>query len=468
VGSRYLAFGGVVPLMGSYRYSDLVDVVLAAKAGASPAVPVHLFGCGHPMLFPLAALLGCDIFDSAAYHKYARDGRMVTANGTVMLDDLREGHCVCEVCTANTPDELRRAAPEERERLLAEHNLIVSLAEIRRVRQAIAEESLWELVERRCRAHPSLLSALRRLTSHKELLDAHEPLSRRGALFYTGPETLHRPAVRRFRQGVETRFRAQGRNILVVTDELPHPYRVSLSRAIQSMPDASFIVRSPAGPIPVELDGVYPGCHLTYPDHAPVDEECQEASERFVDSLRPGYAKVVEGLAELSATPSGHAIDLDRATVRATVDYQFGWECTDLLLAEPLEFVKSRSTGRVRNVFSKEEHVLSIRAFDGLCTLKIAGAKRLLPIGLHQVIIEDDAAPFVKDGKNVFAKFVLGVDQHLRIGDEAIVCTSAGEIAGVGQTLMTPDEMRAYKRGVAVKTRDGARKLGAVGSEEPY
>jgi len=216
----------------------------------------------------------------------------------------------------------------------------------------------------------------------------------------------------------------------------------------------------------VELDSVYPGCHLTYPDNAPVDEECQAATKRLLDSLRPGYAKVVEGLSELAATPSGDIIDLDRATVRATVDYQFGWECTDLLLAEPLRFVKSRSTGRVRNVFSGEEHILSIRAFDGLCTLKLAGAKRLLQTGLHRVIIEDDAAPFVKDGKNVFAKFVRGVDAHLRIGDEAIVCTSAGEIAGVGQTLMTPDEMRAYKRGVAVKTRGGARKLGTVESEE--
>ncbi len=42
--------GAVVPLMESYRYSDLVDVIVASKKGLSPAAPVHLFGAGHPMM----------------------------------------------------------------------------------------------------------------------------------------------------------------------------------------------------------------------------------------------------------------------------------------------------------------------------------------------------------------------------------------------------------------------------------
>ena len=39
--------------------------------------PVHLFGAGHPMVFALAALLGCDMFDSASYAKFARDDRFM-------------------------------------------------------------------------------------------------------------------------------------------------------------------------------------------------------------------------------------------------------------------------------------------------------------------------------------------------------------------------------------------------------
>ncbi len=60
--------------MEAYRFSDLVEVVMAAKKGLGPGAPVHLFGAGHPMVFALAAAMGCDLFDSAAYALFAREG----------------------------------------------------------------------------------------------------------------------------------------------------------------------------------------------------------------------------------------------------------------------------------------------------------------------------------------------------------------------------------------------------------
>ena len=84
------AIGGVVPIMESYRYSELVDAVIAARKGLNPARPVHLFGAGHPMMFALAALMGCDLFDSSSYAKYAKDGRMMFLDGTRHLDELGE------------------------------------------------------------------------------------------------------------------------------------------------------------------------------------------------------------------------------------------------------------------------------------------------------------------------------------------------------------------------------------------
>ncbi|MCG2826232.1 MAG: tRNA guanosine(15) transglycosylase TgtA, partial [Thermoplasmatales archaeon] len=74
--------GSVVPLMEKYKFQELVDVIVASKKGLIPSRPVHLFGCGHPMIFPLAVLLGCDLFDSSAYAKYARHNRMMFPDGT--------------------------------------------------------------------------------------------------------------------------------------------------------------------------------------------------------------------------------------------------------------------------------------------------------------------------------------------------------------------------------------------------
>ena len=52
----------------------IAEVIVAAKRGLDPSKPVHLFGAGHPMVFPLAAWLGCDLFDSSSYAKFAKDG----------------------------------------------------------------------------------------------------------------------------------------------------------------------------------------------------------------------------------------------------------------------------------------------------------------------------------------------------------------------------------------------------------
>ena len=181
--------------MEGYRFAELARVVLHSRPKLGHAKPVHLFGAGHPMVFALAVLLGCDLFDSAAYALYARDGRYITPEGTYKLEELRELPCSCELCVEHTAKELLALEPEQRERLLARHNLLACLAEIRRVRQAIYEGSLWELAARRARAHPALLEALRVLKGHAPWIERLEPVTKRTAFFYTGAESLSRTEV---------------------------------------------------------------------------------------------------------------------------------------------------------------------------------------------------------------------------------------------------------------------------------
>lgn len=199
--------GAVVPLMEAYRFSDLVDVVAAAKKGLGPAAPVHLFGAGHPMMFSLAAALGCDLFDSAAYALYARQGRYLTASGTLHLEDLRYLPCCCDVCRDRSVEDLARD-PDKTE-LLARHNIAVSLAEIKEVRQSIWDGSLWELVERRCRSHPKMVDGLRALGSHAGWIEGLDPVSR-STCFYLGPESANRPEVLRYGSRID-RIELSGR-----------------------------------------------------------------------------------------------------------------------------------------------------------------------------------------------------------------------------------------------------------------
>jgi 7-cyano-7-deazaguanine tRNA-ribosyltransferase len=148
------------------------------------------------MMFALAVAVGCDLFDSAAYALYARDGRYLTVRGTEHLADLDYFPCSCPVCTSTTPGAVEDRAETERHRLLAEHNLHVSFAEMRRIRQALRRGNLLELVEARARGHPAVLDGYRRLLDHADWLEGSDPVSKE-TFFYLSAESARRPEVRR-------------------------------------------------------------------------------------------------------------------------------------------------------------------------------------------------------------------------------------------------------------------------------
>ncbi len=235
--------GAVVPLMESYRYAELVDVIAAAKKGLSPTSPVHLFGAGHPMMFALAVALGCDLFDSAAYALYAKDGRYITVNGTYHIEKLNYLPCSCPICSKYTADELRKA--KNKEELLGRHNLYATFAEIRLIKQSIKDGKLLELVEQRCRAHPKLLDGLKKLYTHSAWLEQLDPATK-STFFYCGPESASRPEVLRVGKRLE-RFSLEGSAIIRTT-----PVKGEKSY------DQLLIFKAPFGAFPAEMEEVYP------------------------------------------------------------------------------------------------------------------------------------------------------------------------------------------------------------------
>jgi 7-cyano-7-deazaguanine tRNA-ribosyltransferase len=261
--------GAVVPLLNGYRYADVVDVVAAAKRGLGADAPVHLFGAGHPMMFALAVAVGCDLFDSAAYALYARDDRYLTVSGTEHLADLAYLPCPCPVCADRDPDDLRAADDERRERLLAEHNLHVTLTEVDRVKQAVRDGDLLELVEARARAHPAMLDGYRALLDHAGQLERADRVSK-GAFFHVSAESARRPEVRRHHDRL-ARLPCEG-EVLLTEGGAPSDDRY----------DAVWRVVPPFGPFPRALSESYP---LTAETPERVGRAAREAAARGVAEL---------------------------------------------------------------------------------------------------------------------------------------------------------------------------------------
>jgi 7-cyano-7-deazaguanine tRNA-ribosyltransferase len=456
--------GGVVPMMEKQMYFTLADAVLSAKRHLDPSKPVHLFGAGHPMLFSLAALMGCDMFDSSAYAKFARDGRMMFSDGTRFLDELRELPCHCRVCSTHTAEELRQSPA--REKLLALHNLHVSFSEIRVVKQAIHEGRLWELAETRCRAHPTLLDALKCLNKHTELLEKHEPLSRSLAFLYTSQESYHRPVATRLRKRIMDRYEPPASQVEIMFPEAARPYSRTFAEPIKmalERTEAHFWADSLFCPVPLELDEMYPISQSVIPDIIEKDvlSEKQVVMSQFKDAgLFASELRKWTGMETLDELPArkGENQDMNLLRVKAVADLQFGKGAGAALLDGKVKLVLSKNTDRIRNVHLDGAHVLSMRAGDGFFTLKPAGGhilKKAFPSPKLRVTVNPDSAEFNRQGRNVFCGFVLDADPDIVPGDEVLVVDGSDELCAIGQSRMTRDEMLAFKKGIAVRVRDG-------------
>ena len=149
----------------------------------------------------------------------------------------------------------------------------------------------------------------------------------------------------------------------------------------------------------------------------------------------------------------------DLPGLRTTADYQFGAGAGAALFPEDDDLeVKRSSSGRPQQVLVADGRLVTYGT-DGRFTLGLAGGRRLLdalepPTG--RVVVGDDSEPFVRDGKNVFAKFVAGVGPEVRPGDEVAVVHENGALLAVGRAELSADAMADFDTGMAVMVREGA------------
>lgn len=457
IGFDVYPIGGVVPLMEEYRFSELVKVVMHSKKSLPLDKPVHLFGCGHPIIFALAVSMGCDIFDSAAYALYAKDDRYITEEGTFKLRDLLEFPCSCEACSSSTPKEIRSLEKEERELFLARHNLYATLIELKRVKQSIYEGSLWELVETRARNHPYLLEALKTLFGY-DFIERFDPVTKNSAFFYCGAESLLRPEVRRHFKRLKE-IEIEGDKLILLPDA-EKPYSKTYNTS--STPEYHICVVSPVfGIIPLEVEEVYPlGQHevpAIFDDtHLRLlEKKLKEYSQHFKEVYIYGGLDVVLG-EEIDSLPRPHT-DFDKLKVRAIADYHFGRGAGRLLFHDAE--VERAKTGRIRRITSGRKLLATLRASDGMLILTATGAERLLemPWPKNRVVVNDDAVEFVRGGRSVFAKFVRSCDPEIRPYQEVVVVDGKDNLLATGTAILNSSEMLAFNRGVAVKIRHTTR-----------
>ncbi|MHA1984756.1 MAG: tRNA guanosine(15) transglycosylase TgtA [Candidatus Hodarchaeales archaeon] len=450
------AIGSVVPLMENYDYLSVIKLIELTKKIIPSNRPIHLFGAGHPMLFALACYLGIDLFDSAAYVLFAKNGRYITTFGTYLLKDLEFFPCSCKFCSETDPNEVLKWDSEVQTKFLANHNLTVSFEELNLVRQAIKDGRLFNLVLQRSMAHPRLAEAVHHLTnkSVSDFLERFVSLSYSKARFFSHPWSLSDPIVTRHKQRILTRFKPLRKIALIK----PKNYQLPPDLSTQNLSLDSIF-----GVVPEEWRHIYP---LLQNESFVITDSKNKFSfiSQFLSKYQNNFDNIYSigfnnGMelvnpCTLEELPRGNPITPDEL-IKSTLNYQFGLFKNNTLPKFSFEY--SKKTKRLKNFSSVDGSPWGvIRAHDNLIIPQsglIKWLHKALDFPKYRVVVENDAIPFILEGRSVFCKFVQDIDKELRIGDEVLIVDAFDELLGSGTLNYSPDEIKYFSKGIAVKTR---------------
>ncbi|MCS7132141.1 MAG: tRNA guanosine(15) transglycosylase TgtA [Aigarchaeota archaeon] len=264
------ALGSPTPLMEGYHFGKLFKMLYSVRLTIGFGKPLHLFGAGHPMIFPFIVALGADMFDSASYYLYAKDERYLTETGTLRVDRLDYLPCCCPVCSKTDARELKELEKRERVQKLAMHNLYMCFQELRRIRQAIKDGRLMELLEIRARSHPRLYQGFIELMENDELLNEmkrHTPISSRKGINLYDELSLKRPEVAAAKEKLIENYFGGGRALRDAL-LLPSTFDLSIEKAVKLAERLEILFYgTPFGLIPYSLRYSYPFSQTNYPKY---------------------------------------------------------------------------------------------------------------------------------------------------------------------------------------------------------
>ncbi len=456
----YYALGSEVSLLINYKFATVMRNILTSRQYLPHDKAIHLFGAGHPLFFAPAVAAGVDLFDSAAYALFAKDDRYLTVQGTYQLDKMDEFPCSCEICANYSPRELLSLEKEDRERLLTWHNIIVTMEEMRRIRQAIRMGKLFQLILERAMAHPEVFEAVKILLNDSQLVRL-DPLSKDAQK--ETPFFRWAPEVRRHRSRILDHWYVHSSTLVIFPETLQH----------QSffVPDSQVVFASRVfGLIPFELRWTYPLSQwerrhddVDFKDLAFWIQKIQGRFSRIVlvgeefsgiENVVPDvHVEVVDSMETL---PLNSSDDWALKEIKGILAYQFEVN-PDLNLDLKIEY---GSTKRIRRFRDKKSKLLlgTIRPLDGYIVPKFPLGRHLHALGTTKFVkVNALAASEVVQKKNVFCKHVVAVGDVLA-GDEVVVLDEDDEVIAVGKSNLAASEILDFKHGEAINVRDALGK----------
>ncbi|ERH07476.1 MAG: tRNA-archaeosine synthase [Halonotius sp. J07HN4] len=460
------------------------EAIVSAKHALPADTALVLSGVATPRNVALLVYTGVDGVDTKLAKVKGSQGKYLTSDAELFLDDLNELPCSCPAC--------QQPRDEFSHEDCISHNVAALDAELRRVRERIRAGQLRDYIEGQARHDNWLTAAFRLFDDQYSYLERQTPVFRTSELSAATSDTLRRVEIQRFADRVTTRYRNRFDNPLVLVPcSARKPYSDSQSHG--RFHDAigyrghTVSMTSPIGVVPPELELTYPAQHYD----SVVTGRWSEDEKAFVANVLRGYLRrndyprvvahvpdhgyrdIVERVErdsdlDFEYTVAGHPTDTDSLanlagalegelkfskrerqhnTVKAIADYQFGENAGDALFGG----IDIQTTGRypklqIRN--SDDDQLATMVPQYGLLALTVAGGDRWSKSDAPTKRVEIDG--FVPHG-SVLAPGVLDASESIRPGDEVVI--EGPKAFAVGRAEMSGPEMTDSTRGVASTVR---------------
>ncbi|RLF34999.1 MAG: hypothetical protein DRM99_05490 [Thermoplasmata archaeon] len=451
---------------------------------------IFLPSVAEPVSLSLLVYLGIDLFDSTPAIISARNNELFFTNEKINKNSLKELPCSCPVCSKYKGKPSEMSFNE-----ILKHNYYILIDEIKKIRNAIHNNQLRNLVESRIVNSPHLTSILRNLNmKHYSFLEKHTPLVSNSTIPVISKDSFNRPEIKRFQERVIKRYKkpVSTKILLLLPCSAKKPYSFSKSHKLfreklmlSGNPNVvhELIITSPIGIVPRELELVYPASSYDIPVTGIWDED----EKKMIRELLTSYLKnnrydktiahlpnnIMEFIRDLLTDPIETCIDkptskksLEKLStvlkenasnyekikqqtrnfenIKTIAMYQFTIDVAEKLLKNST--IKGKYP-QYRIMHNKTQLGMLVKE-KGMITLTLQGGERIASTGKYYVEIYDD---FTLKG-TLFAPGVKDADPDIRPGDEVVILQNKKTYA-VGVAMMNGEEMKKTLKGIAVKTR---------------
>jgi len=446
----------------------LMKYIMVTKRKFSPEVMIY--APGVPSFYiPLLSYLGIDLFDftflTTFPKKEGNNAQVILEHGNISVDYV------------NT---------------------------INRVRKALKISKLRDLTRVYANSYPPQKTILK-IVDENLSLEQQASLYGAETLYCTDDSDFSRPEVSLFRDRVKNRYSVPSytEGIIFLPCSARKPYSQSKShtsfrnvikRSLKSARHSvkEFILTSPLGVVPRNLEYTFPAAHYDIPvtgawsvtERNLLAHDIEQLLAKCSDStVLVGYVKGVErevlknvcreqnrkihlidenitsltskeGLFQFQMLLKEKFESLPRLRInnqleflRTICDYQFGKGTGNKLISDIVQIRGRKEIGL--RVTLNGKHLLTFRKSTGLLTLSIEAAKRLHGHSANVVKFDGDSIR----GSTIFANAIKEAHPEIRINDEVIIVNNQNEIIATGVAYLPGKLLVRMERGFGVKIR---------------